>query len=240
MLDRLNTVIKNTEPKVIPLVHLIETFEAQVASADDPSLEVAKQRAVDILKAQLERFEAATAQVTERCVEIIAAGDLIVVHSPTACIRNALIRAHTELERSFRVLVLKQDFIRTKELVNDLERHGLEHLVISEYKLSHYLKSAAKLFIRAVSLTRDNRAVTGIGTADVFSLCHWYHVPVYLFVESIKFAHQTLADQHIFDETRDQTEADFTFHLKTHSHDFIDLTMVDHLITENGEIRQRT
>ena len=63
---------------------------------------------------------------------------------------------------------------------------------------------------------------------------------MYLFVESIKLAHKNLADQHIFNETRDQIEADFTFHLKTHSHDFIDLAMVDHLITENGPIQRPT
>jgi translation initiation factor 2B subunit (eIF-2B alpha/beta/delta family) len=61
-------------------------------------------------------------------------------------------------------------------------------------------------------------------------------VPVYLFVESIKFAHKSLPDQFIFNEAQDKTEADFTFHMKTFSHDFIDLAMVDHLITETGEM----
>ena len=238
MLDRLNTVIKNTEPKVIPLVHLVENFDTEIASVEDSSLEAAKTRAVKILKKQLDSFEAATAKVTEYCMNAIAEGDLIVVHSPTAYIRNALVRTHIELKRSFRVLVLKQDFTRTKELISDLERHHLDHLLIPEYNLSHYLKSATKLIIGAVSLTVDNQAVTGIGTANVVSLCHWYHVPVYLFVESLKFAHKPLADQHIYNEARDQTESDFTFHLKAHSHDFIDLAMVDHLVTEDGEIHR--
>jgi hypothetical protein len=65
------------------------------------------------------------------------------------------------------VLALKQDFIRTKELVNDLARHGVDHLLIPEYNLSHYLKSATKLFIGAVSVSADNQAVTGVGTANV-------------------------------------------------------------------------
>jgi hypothetical protein len=61
-------------------------------------------------------------------------------------------------------------------------------------------------------------------------------VPVYLFVESIKFAHKSLADQHIHDELQDRTEADFTFHLTAFSHDFVNLAMIDHLVTETGEI----
>ncbi len=235
MLGRLNAVIKNTQPKVIPLVHLIETFEEEMAAAADLPLDDAKQRAVDILGRQMERFAAATAKVTAHCMDCIAPDDLIIVHSPTAYIRNALVRAHTELRRPFRVLALKQVFIRTRELIDDLEHHQLDHILIPEYNLSHYLQSASKLFIGAVSVTPDNQAVTGIGTANVVSLCHWYHVPVYLFVESIKFAHRALAEQHIHNEEQHKTEADFTFHMRTFSHDFIDLAMVDHLITETGE-----
>ena len=123
-----------------------------------------------------------------------------------------------------------------KVLVNDLECHQVDHVLIPEYNLSHYLKSAHKLFIGAVLVTSDNQAVTGSGTANVVSLCHWYHVPVYLFAESIKFTPKSLPDQLIYYEEQDKTEVDFNFHLKTFSHDFIDLAMVDHIITEMGEI----
>ena len=240
MLEGLNTVIKNTQPRVIPLVHLIESFEVEMASFSGLPLGAAKKRAVEILTQKLEQFETATGKVTQHCMNCIAPDDFIIVHSTTAYIRNALVRAHTELNRTFKVLALKQDFIRTKELVNALESHQVDHLLIPEYNLSHYLKSAAKLFIGAVSVTPDNQAVAGVGTANVVSLCHWYHVPVYLFVESIKFAHQSLPDQHIYDEEQDQIEADFTFHMRTFSHDFIDLAMVDHLVTEIGEIAKPT
>ena len=235
MLENLNTVIKNTEPKVIPLVHLIEAFESEVQAASGLPLAAAKEKAVAILTQKLEGFEADTAKVTENCINCIAPDDFIIAHSTTAYIRNALIRAHGTLKRPFKVLVLKQDFIRTKELVHDLEQHRVEHIVIPEYNLSHYLKTAGKLFIGAVSVTSDNQAVTGIGTANIVSLCHWYHVPVYLFVETLKFAHRTLPDQNIFNEEQERIEADFTFRMKTFSHDFVDLAMVDHVITEAGE-----
>jgi len=236
MLERLNTVIRNTEPKVIPLVHLVDAFETEMASWGDLPLEAGKKRAIDILNQKLAGFQADTARVTAHCMSCISPGDLIIAHSSTNDIRDALARAHTELKRSFKVLALKQDSARTRELINVLERHRIDHLLIPEYNLSHYLKSPAKLFIGAVSVSSDNQVVAGIGTANVVSLCHWFHVPVYLFVESIKFARQTLAEQHIYSEEEDRTEASFTFHLKTFSHDFVDLAMVDHLFTESGEI----
>lgn len=240
MLESLNAVIKNTEPKVIPLMHLIEAFEQEMPPAADLPMAAAKARAMDILSRKREGFEADTVRLTGYCMNCIAPDDFIIAHSSTAYIRNALVRAHIEMKRDFRVLVLKQDFIRTKELVNDLKQNGVEHIVVPEYNLSHYLGAATKLFIGAVSVTSDNRAVTGIGTANVVSLCHWYRVPVYLFAETLKFAHKSLTDQNIYNEEQEKTEADFTFHMKTFSHDFVDLAMIDHLITEKGEKANRT
>jgi translation initiation factor 2B subunit (eIF-2B alpha/beta/delta family) len=236
MLEQLNEVIKNTQPKLVPLVHSIEGLESEMASWGDASLDEAKKQAVEILTQKLKSFESATARVSQNCLDRIAPGDLIIAHSSTTYIRDALVRAHSELKYEFKVIVLKHDFIRTKALVNDLERHQVDHIVIPEYNLSHYLKSAHKLFIGAVSVTSDNQAVTGSGTANVVSLCHWYGVPVYMFVESVKFSRVALADQFIYNEEQDKAEADFIFHIKTFSHDFVDLAMVNHLITETGEI----
>ena len=136
------------------------------------SLETAKQKAVAILQQKRERFESDTRKVTENCVEHIASDDFIIVHSPTGYIRNAFIYAHVEMKRKFRVLILKNNFQRTKNLVSALERHqSIPHLVIPEYNLSHFLQHTNKLFIGAVSVTVDRQAVTGIGTANVVSLC---------------------------------------------------------------------
>ena len=236
MLARLNAVIKATEPRVIPLVHLVEAFEAEMAAQGDLPLEAAKQRALELLRQKRVQYQNATKQLTANCVNCIASGDLIVAHLLPAYIREALVRARTERKLDFRVLAVKHDFVRTRELIEDLERHRIDYFLIPEYNLSHYLKSPAKSFIGGVSVTSDNQAVTPVGTANMVGLCHWYRVPVYLFVESIKFAHKGLADQRIYSEAREQTEADVTFHMATYSHDFIDLAMIDHIFTEMGEI----
>ena len=127
-LMELNNVICNTEPKVIPLVHLIEEFETEMGFYKDSSLETAKQRAVTILQQKRDRFESDTREVTENCVKNIAPDDFIIAHSPTGYIRNAFIYAHVELKRKFRVLILKNNFLRTKNLVGALEQHQIPHL----------------------------------------------------------------------------------------------------------------
>ncbi len=237
LLMELNTVIKNTQPKVMPLVHLIEAFEAEMAPHFKADLATAKNKAIDILSQKLKLFEADTERLTLNCVQCIQPGDFIIAHSPTAYIRHAFVRAFTDKRRKFKVLVLKQDFIRTRQLVNTLERYEVEHLVVPEYNLSHYLGDVNKLFIGAVSLSADRKAVTGIGTANVVGLCHVHKIPVYLFAESIKFAHTSLPEQQIYKEEQQKVESDYTFRLTTFSHDIVDLSQVDHIVTENGEYR---
>lgn len=234
-LQELNTVIKNTQPKVMPLVHLIEDFESEMAPNLKNELAVAKNKAIDILTEKLKLFEADTGRLTANCVQCIEPGDFIIAHSPTDFIRQAFVNAHTDRRRKFKVLVLKQDFIRTRQLLDILEQYRIEHLTIPEYNLSHYLDSVNKLFIGAVSLSSDRKAVTGIGTANVVGLCHVKKIPVYLFAQSIKFAHTSLPEQHIYREEQQKVEEDYTFRMTTFSHDIVDLSQVDHIITEKGE-----
>ena len=235
LLLELNDVIKNTEPKVIPLVHLIEDFESEMEPHFGSDLEAAKSQAIEILGQKLKQFEAQTEKLTMNCVQSIEQGDFIIAHSPTAYIQQAFVRAHNDEKRIFKVLVLKQDFLRTRQLVSALEEHNVEHLVIPEYNLSHYLEAVNKLFIGAVSVSADRKAVTAIGTANVVGLCHVNKIPVYLFLEAIKFAHGPILTQRIHREEHDKVESDFTFRMTTFSHDIVDLAMIEHVVTETGE-----
>lgn len=234
-LMELNAVIRQTEPKVVPLVHLIEEFEDELRASSEQNLESAKNVVVQILESKLQRFEADTLKLSEQCMARIEPNDFIIVHSPTAYIRDAFVLAHTQLKRSFKVLVLKQDFLRTKDLVNAFDAHHVDYLLIPEHNLSHYLEQTNKCFISAVTITADGKAVTGPGTANVVSICHAYGVPVFLFAESLKFSHRLLPEQRIHKKESDTVEGDYRFQLTAFSHDFVDLKLVDHLYTENGK-----
>jgi translation initiation factor eIF-2B subunit alpha len=239
-LHALNAVIRGTEPKLTPLVHLIDEFEAEMLPFQAGSLEALKKEAIRLLEQKHERFEAATGRVTEQCMDRIATNDFIIAHAPTGYLRNAFVRAFKELKQRFDVLILKNDFYRTKELINALEAHRVPYLVIPEYNLSHFLDRTNKLFIAAVSVTSDGRAVTGIGTANVVGLCRWHRVPVYLFAERLKFTHLPLPEQRIHVAQEDRLESGFTFRMTTFSHDIISLGMIDHLVTEDGETNIKT
>jgi len=140
------------------------------------------------------------------------------------------------LRKKFQILILKQDFIKTKWLISDFSKAGLDHIVVPEYNLSQYLETANKLFIGAMSVTPDKKVIAAVGTAGIVSLCHLNKIPVYLLINSLKFAHQIFLKQNIHKKEEIKQEDDLTYRLTTYSHDKIDLNLIDHLITEAGEI----
>ncbi len=235
----LNTVIRNTQPKIVSLMHLLEMFETEMQEHFGTSVDETKRKALEILSRKLSEFEQDTTQLSRNCTKCVTTEDFIIVHSPTAYIRDALVRAHVELKIDFRVLVLKQEFYRSKDLLNAMIQNGVAHLLINEHNLSHYLSDATKLFISAVSITADQKAITGPGTANVVSICHANKLPVYLFAETVKFSHASLSEQQIYKEQNHKIESGFSFDMTAFSHDFVDLFMVDHIITEEGEMDLR-
>jgi len=235
----LDDVIKNTQPKIIPLVHLIEAFEAEMRPHFGKPLNEAKACALAILDQKLALYKSAIERLVDHGRRLIEDGDVIIAHSPSLVIRNALTSAHTDLQRKFRVIVLEQQFIRIKQLIRDLAASGVEHMVIPEYNLSHFMEIANKLFLGAISVTPDRKVITTVGSANIAGLCHLNGIPVYLLINSLKFAHQGVAGQKIFKADQKQDKENLIYTQTTFSHDMVDFDLIDHVITEEGEISVR-
>ncbi|UCF90733.1 MAG: hypothetical protein JSW39_20965 [Desulfobacterales bacterium] len=235
----LDDVIKNTQPKIIPLVHLIEAFEAEMRPHFGKPLNEAKACALAILDQKLALYKSAIERLVDHGKRLIEDSDVIIAHSPSLAVRNALVSAHTELQRRFRVIVLEQHFVRIKQLIRELAASGIEHLVIPEYNLSHFMDSANKLFLGAISVTPDRKVIATVGSANIVGLCHLNRIPVYLLVNSLKFAHKSVAGQKIYKADQTQSKEDLTYLQTTFSHDMVDFDLIDHVITEEGEIPVR-
>ncbi|UCH19526.1 MAG: hypothetical protein JSU83_13135 [Deltaproteobacteria bacterium] len=235
----LNAVIKDTEPKIIPLTHLVEEFEAELQIYFENPFEQIRDHALKILNQKLARYENCIQGVIGHGVRVVEGNDFIIVQSPSLAIRNVLKQAHSELNKKFKVLILDQNFIRMKQLIKELSQVGVELLVIPEYNLSHFLETATKLLIGAVSITPDKKIITTVGTANAVGLCHLNRIPIYLLANSLKFAHRLVSEQHIYREESWRSYDNLTYRHAAYSHDQVDLDLIDHVITEQGEINTR-
>jgi len=235
----LSEAIKNTEPKVIPLIHLIEEFENEVDGPISEDLEEIKNRAISILQAKHDKIKAKVGKVIEQGLTCISEGDVIIVHTISYDVTNMLKLAREVLHKNFKVIVLKQDLAKTRRLVKSLSQADIDMEVIPEYSLSHYIEQGNKVFMGALSITEDLKVVSAVGSANVVSLCHLNRLPIYLFANTLKFSHRPSSQQKIHRKVEAHTHDDICYHLVTHSHDTVDLEHVDFLVTENG-IKDKT
>jgi translation initiation factor 2B subunit (eIF-2B alpha/beta/delta family) len=215
---------------------MIKAFETEMAVYYGEDLQKTKNEATRILQEKHDLLKSKVEQVIEHGVNLVEDGDSIVVHTASSDVTNMLIRAKEVLKKNFKLIILKQDFVKTKLLVKTLSKARIDLLVVPEYSLSHYIEKANKLFIGAVSITPDAKVVAAIGTANIVGLCHINKVPVYLFANSLKFSYHPSSSQRIHTKTVSTSQDDVSYMLTTHSHDIVDLKLVDHLVTEDGKI----
>ena len=238
LITELCDAIKHTEPRIVPLIHMIKAFETEMAGHYGEDLEKTKNEAIRILQEKHDLLRSKVEQVIEHGVNLVEDGDSIVVHTASSDVTNMLVRAKEVLKKNFKLIILKQDFVKTKLLVRTLSKAKIDLLVVPEYSLSHYIEKANKLFIGAVSITPDAKVVAAIGTANIVGLCHINKVPVYLFANSLKFSFHPSSSQRIHTKTVSTSQDDVKYMLTTHSHDIVDLKLVDHLVTEDGKIEK--
>ncbi|MBI9083885.1 MAG: hypothetical protein JEZ11_09835 [Desulfobacterales bacterium] len=234
--QELADAIKNTEPKIIPLIHLLEAFEEEMAEYVDDDLETVRTRAIQILNAKSALFKSKAERVTQHGLIHVDDGDVIIVHMASSVVSNILLQARQIINRKFRVIAMQLDLVRTRQLTNALSAAGIEHMVAPAYNLSHYIEEANKIFIGAVTVTADRKIVVPVGTANALSLCRTQGVQSYLFANTLHYSHGISSSQQIHREETDMVQDRFSYKVTTHSHDLVDLDMIDVLIDEDGVV----
>jgi translation initiation factor 2B subunit (eIF-2B alpha/beta/delta family) len=226
--------IKNTRPKIIPLIHLIEEFENEMAPHFDQDGETVRQKAIEILNAKHDKLKGKVGKIIELGLTCIQDNDVIVVHTASVDVTRMICLSKQVMDKNIKVVLLKQDIAKTKRLISTFTQTGVELETVPEYALSHYIHCASKMFFGAISVTHDMRAIAAVGTANIASLCHFHHIPVYLFANTLKFSHKPAEEQLIHEKRVTQVEDSCSYVLTTYSHDSVDLQMVDYLVTEEG------
>lgn len=229
-------LIKHTKPRIIPLIHLIEGFEEHMKTHYEGDIDEIKSYAIKLLKEQIALYKSNLNRMSDRGTDFIDDEDVIILHSTSSVVTESMIKAKKVFGRKFKVIMLKQNFVKTKELVNRLSSARIEHLIIPEFDLCHYVEAANKLFIGALSVSNDKQVVCAPGTSNIVSLCHVSEIPVYLFVNSLKFSEEPLEKHSIPEQIESMCKDNFTYRLMIHSHDLLPLDWVDHIITERGEL----
>jgi translation initiation factor eIF-2B subunit alpha len=239
-IQHLGAMIINSRPRLFPLDNLIEAFldemrEERVLAL--PDAEAVVSAAVEILKVRMQLLEHSISGVVAHGVRCVEDGDVVIVHAVDGAVKRILPEAKRQ-DRDFKVLILGQDFIKTKQVIKVMAGEGIDHLVLPEYSLTHFVGEASKLFLSAQAVTSDDKFVSDSGTAGIVHTCHLHGLPIYLFVNSLKLTHWRGDDQNINLKEHTKMYEGVEYAHVSHSHDVVDLVLVDHVITEEGEIEK--
>ena len=232
--------LKNAEPEIVPLNHLLEDFETEMEPYfDGDSLKEIKKNAQSLLEKGIKKISADIDKVIIHGGKFIEEDDLIIVHTASSDIIRMLVKAKTVFNKNFKVLLLKQDFVKTRMLIDALSEAAIPTTIIPEYSLGHYIDDATKLFIGASSITKDKKIICAPGTRNIASLCYLNQTPIYLFTVSLKFSHLLACNQKIHVETEKRWENHCVYVLTAPSHDTLDFSLATRLVTEKGTFTQK-
>ena len=230
--------VRKSQPNIVPLMHLLEYFELDMGREITPEmdLEQVKKISIKCLEERISQFRRHTDRVTENGLPYISNRDVIIVHSASTVVINILIQARQQLNKDFRVIILDMCMERTRQSVQALKEARIQYTVVPAHNLSHHIDDATKMFVGAMTITKDRKIVAPVGTAGTISLCRLHGIKVHLFANTLNFSHRTSMEQQIFQVEEEAQIGTTDFSLTTHSHDLVNLNFIDHIVTEIGEV----
>ena len=233
-INKLSDSIKKTQPRMFPLDNLMLILDREVQSLLNAN-QLTKKSIINLIDDFKLRLDSDLDSLIQKSLEWIEDGDFIVIHSIEENIEN-LIPEASQRGKNFKILVLKQDIITTGKILKILMENNIDFEVIPEYDLVHYFGEITKLFIGTQALTNDNYIVCDSGTSNIVSECHIHKVPICLFLKSLKFSHYPASDQNIRKNSYKDEYDGVEYNYSIHSNDVIKLDLIDHIITEKGEV----
>ncbi len=231
-------IIKNSQPRMFPIDNLIILLEKELQEKDyfsDKDIDARKTAVTKIIESLEERLNDDMNELANQGVKHIEDGDHIILHSVEEGAELLLPEAK-RMGKNFEVLILRQDLVKTKQVINILDTAGIKYTVVPEWDLIHFFDKVNKLFIGAYALTVDGKFVSDSGTSNIVSECHIHKVPVYLFAPTLEITNTFSRDQNIYLKDESVSESGSDYNLISHSSDIVSLDLVDHIITEHGAI----
>jgi len=231
-------IIKNSQPRMFPIDNLIILLEKELQEKDyfsDKDIDARKTAVTKIIESLEERLNDDMNELANQGVKHIEDGDHIILHSVEEGAELLLPEAK-RMGKNFEVLILKQDLVKTKQVINILDTAGIKYTVVPEWDLIHFFDKVNKLFIGAYALTVDGKFVSDSGTSNIVSECHIHKLPVYLFAPTLEITNTFSRDQNIYLKDESVSESGSDYNLISHSSDIVSLDLVDHIITEHGAI----
>jgi len=232
--------ITNSQPRMFPIDNLIILLEHELEKNnffEDKDISIKKSATIEILEDLIIRLNYDMKELANQGLDHITDGDFIVLHAAEEPVELLLPEAKN-MGREFEVLILRQEPVKTNRVIKIMEHNQIKFTVIPEWDLIHHFDKVTKLFIGAYAITADGKFVSDSGTSNIVSECHIHKLPIYLFAPILEITPTISSDQNIYLKEEPQYASGVDYTLISHSCDIVNLELVNHIITDQGEINK--
>ena len=237
LFQEVREAIRDSRPKPIPLIRLLRLFEREfLPFVETVDFDEQRSIAIRILEEKKAIYLQKRDLVTLQGLKHLEDGDSIIVHSAGSVVTNILIEASNQQDTNFMVFVLQHDPVRTPQVAGALEEAGIPNIIVPVHDLCHYQGQANKIFVGALTITPDRKVVAPVGTANVLSICHVVGVKSYLFANTLHYSLGIARTQQIDRTDFEFLEPESRFSVTSHSHDLVDLRLIDTIVNEYGVV----
>ena len=234
------TIITNSQPRMFPIDNLIILFGKEMEKHEyfkGKDIATKKTAAIEIIGDLIIRLEHDMSELANQGLNHIEDGDFIVLHAVEEPV-ELLMPVAKRMGKEFEVLILRQDAVKTEQVINVMEQNSIKYTVIPEWDLIHFFGKVSKLFIGAYAITSDGKFVSDSGTSNIVSECHIHKLPIYLFSPILEITPTFSRNQNIYLKEESKSASGLGYTLISHSSDIVSLDLVDHIITDKGEIER--
>ena len=231
-------IITNSQPRMFPIDNLIILLEHELKKNSyfkDKNISVKKTATIEIIEDLITRLNYDMRELANQGLDHITDGDFIVLHAVEEPVELLLPEAK-KMGREFEVLILRQESVKTNRVIKVMEENQIKFTVIPEWDLIHTFDKVTKLFIGAYAITADGRFVSDSGTSNIVSECYIHKLPIYLFAPILEITPTVSDNQNLYLKEESQYASGVDYTLISHSCDIVNLDLVNHIITDQGEI----
>ena len=231
-------IITNSQPRMFPIDNLIILLEHELKKNsyfEDKNISVKKSGTIEIIEDLITRLNYDMRELANQGLDHITDGDFIVLHAVEQPVELLLPEAK-KMGKEFEVLILRQESVKTNRVIKIMEENQIKFTVIPEWDLIHTFDKVTKLFIGAYAITADGRFVSDSGTSNIVSECYIHKLPIYLFAPILEITPTVSDNQNLYLKEESQYASGVDYTLISHSCDIVNLDLVNHIITDQGEI----
>lgn len=180
-------------PHSVTMGNAFTFLKLAVANLDrDMDVEDVQEELCDSIEAYIqERIEFADKAICKHAAKKIVDGDVILTYAKNEVIQQILIFAKKNLSKQFRVILVdSRPMLDGKDMLETLNKAGIECTYIMFNAVSYVMKEVSKVFIGASALMSDGSVFSRVGTAGVALMAKNYNVPVLVCTETYKISYR--------------------------------------------------